>query len=36
MSQQLQTDGIKAFASSFDDVVATIGEKRGQILTTTS
>jgi transaldolase len=36
ITEQLQTDGIKAFASSFKQMVATVGEKRSQILTTAS
>ena len=36
ITEQLQTDGIKAFASSFDQLVTTLGEKRSQILTTAS
>ena len=36
ITEQLQTDGIKAFASSFDQLVATVGEKRTQIFTTAS
>ena len=36
ITEQLQADGIKAFASSFDEFVATLGEKRRQILTTAS
>jgi transaldolase/transaldolase/glucose-6-phosphate isomerase len=36
ITEQLQADGIKAFASSFDQLVATLGEKRSQILTTAS
>ena len=36
ITEQLQADAIKAFASSFDQLVATIGEKRRQILTTAS
>jgi transaldolase/transaldolase/glucose-6-phosphate isomerase len=36
ISEQLQTDGIKAFASSFDQLVTTLGEKRSQIGTTVS
>ena len=34
ITEQLQVDGIKAFASSFDQLVATVGKKRAQILTT--
>ena len=34
ITEQLQTDGIKAFASSFDQLVATLQEKRRQMLTT--
>ena len=36
ITEQLQADAIKAFASSFDQLVATVGEKRSQILTTAS
>ena len=36
ITEQLQTDGIKAFASSFDELIATLGRKRSQILTTAS
>jgi transaldolase len=36
ITEQLQTDGIKAFASSFDELIATLGRKRRQILTTAS
>jgi transaldolase len=36
ITEQLQADGIKAFASSFDQLIATLGEKRRQILTTVS
>ena len=36
ITEQLLTDGIEAFASSFDQLVATVGEKRTQILTTAS
>ena len=36
ITEQLLTDGIKAFASSFDQLVATLGKKRTQILTTAS
>ena len=36
MTEQLQADGIKAFASSFDQLIATLGKKRSQILTTAS
>ena len=36
ITEQLQADAIKAFASSFDQLVATLGEKRRQILTTAS
>ena len=36
ITEQLQADGIKAFASSFDQLVATVGEKRRQIFTTAS
>jgi transaldolase len=36
ITEQLQTDGIKAFASSFDQLVAAVGEKRRQIFTTAS
>ena len=35
-AEQLQADGIEAFASSFDELVATLGVKRRQILTTAS
>ena len=34
ITEQLQADGIKAFAFSFDRLVAAVGEKRRQILTT--
>ena len=33
ITEQLQADAIKAFASSFDQLVATLGAKRSQILT---
>jgi len=33
ITEQLQVDGIKAFASSFDDLLATVAEKRRHILT---
>jgi transaldolase len=36
ITEQLQADAIKAFASSFDQLVATLGEKRRQMLTTAS
>jgi transaldolase len=36
ITEQLQADGIKAFASSFDQLVAAVGEKRRQIFTTAS
>jgi transaldolase len=36
ITEQLLADGIKAFASSFDELVATLGVKRRQILTTAS
>jgi transaldolase len=36
ITEQLQTDGLKAFASSFDELIATLGRKRSQILTTAS
>ncbi len=36
MTEQLQADGIKAFASSFDQLITTLGKKRSQILTTAS
>src|SRR5688572_1976667 len=36
MTEQLQADALKAFASSFDQLVATLGEKRSQILPTAS
>jgi transaldolase len=36
ITEQLQADGIKAFASSFDQLVAAVREKRRQILTTAS
>lgn len=36
ISEQLQADGIAAFASSFDQLVVTVGEKRRQVLTTAS
>jgi transaldolase len=34
ITEQLQTDGIKAFASSFDQLVGTLEGKRRQLLTT--
>jgi transaldolase len=34
ITEQLQADAIKAFASSFDQLVATLGEKRRRKLTT--
>ena len=36
ITEQLQTDGIKAFASSLDQLVTTLGKKRSQILATAS
>ena len=36
IAEQLQADGIEAFAASFDELVATLGVKRHQILTTAS
>jgi transaldolase len=36
ITEQLQADGITAFASSFDQLVAAVGEKRRQIFTTAS
>jgi transaldolase len=36
ITEQLQADAIKAFASSFDQLVATLGEKQRQMLTTAS
>lgn len=36
ITEQLLADGIEAFASSFDELVATLGVKRRQILTTAS
>jgi transaldolase len=36
ITEQLQTDGIKTFAASFDQLVVTLREKRSQILTTAS
>jgi transaldolase len=36
ITEQLQPDGILAFASSFDQLVAAVGEKRRQIFTTAS
>ena len=36
ITEQLQADAIKAFASSFDQLVATLAEKRRQILTAAS
>ena len=33
ITEQLQGDAIKAFASSFDQLVATLGEKRHQVFT---
>jgi hypothetical protein len=36
ITEQLQADAIKAFASSFDQLVATLGEKRRQMLRTAS
>jgi transaldolase len=34
ITERLQADGIKAFAASFDQLVAAVGEKRRQIFTT--
>ena len=31
ITEQLQTDGIKAFASSTDELLATVGKKRRQM-----
>ena len=36
ITEQLLADGIEAFSSSFDELVATLGVKRRQILTTAS
>jgi transaldolase len=36
ITEQLQADAIKAFASSFDQLVATLAEKRRQIVTAAS
>jgi transaldolase len=36
ITEQLQADAITAFASSFDQLVATLGRKRSEILTTAS
>src|SRR5688572_1186939 len=36
ITEQLLADGIEAFASSFDQLVVSVGEKRRQILTTAS
>ena len=36
ITEQLQADGIMAFASSFDQLVAAVAEKRRQIFTTAS
>ena len=36
ITEQLQADAIKAFASSFAQLVATLAEKRRQILTAAS
>ena len=36
ITEQLQADGIKAFASSFDELLATLAEKRRLILTAES
>jgi transaldolase len=36
ITERLQADGIKAFASSFDQLVTTVGERRRQIFTTAS
>ena len=36
ITERLQADAIKAFASSFDQLVATLAEKRRQILTAAS
>jgi transaldolase len=36
ITEQLQADAIRAFATSFDQLVATVGEKRRQMLTTAS
>ena len=36
MTEQLQADALKAFASSFDQLLATLAEKRRQIATAAS
>ncbi|MGH9256553.1 MAG: transaldolase [Vicinamibacterales bacterium] len=36
ITEQLQADGIEAFASSFDQLIATVGEKRRQVFTAVS
>jgi transaldolase len=36
ITEQLQADGITAFASSFQQLLATVGEKRRRLLTTAS
>jgi transaldolase len=36
IAEQLQADAVKAFASSFDQLVATLEEKRRQVLTAAS
>jgi hypothetical protein len=36
ITERLQADGIEAFTSSFDELVATLGVKRRQILTNAS
>jgi transaldolase len=36
ITEQLQADGIKAFASSFDELIETLGEKRNRLLKTES
>ena len=34
ITEQLQTDGVEAFAASFDQLIATVGTKRRELLTT--
>jgi hypothetical protein len=36
MTEQLQADAVTAFASSFDQLVATVAERRRQVLTAAS
>jgi transaldolase len=36
ITEQLQSDGIAAFASSFDELIDTVGRKRRELLTTRS